>query len=93
MLDTLKVPLLKVDEFLKFSEAVKDLSKRRPTEIEQIVSQLTPPQKEMLKKLLQTRRIVIRNNNNPGAPTQANMVPDQDVQQVPRKLLHIRKRQ
>ena len=81
MLDTIKVPLQKMDEFLKFSDAVKDLSKRRPKEIEMIVSQLTASQKDILKKLLQTRRIVIGNNNKPGiaAGSQPTSIVDTDV--------------
>ena len=72
VLDTIKVPLQKQDEFAKFSQAVKDLSQRRPTEIETIVSHLSPDQKEMLKKLLKTIRIVVGPGNQATQVTTGN---------------------
>lgn len=54
----IKVPLQKTDEFAKFAAAVKELSSR-PNEIGVMVGQLTAEQKEMLKKLIKTKRVVI----------------------------------
>lgn len=65
VLDTIKVPLQKVDEFAKFSQAVKDLSQRRPNDIGVIVGILSPTQKGLLKKFLKTKRVVV-------GPTQAS---------------------
>lgn len=59
ILDMIKVPLQKTDEFAKFAAAVKELSSSRPNEIGVMVGQLTAEQKEMLKKLIKTKRVVI----------------------------------
>ena len=91
ILDTIKVPLQKTDEFSKFSQAVKDLSARR-NDIGAIVQQLTAEQKELLRKLLKTKRIVV----GPGGPQQpAEPAPGfgpGDVSQVPREIVTARRR-
>lgn len=86
VLDTIKVPLQKMDEFSKFSQAVKDLSSRRPGDIGMIVSLLTPEQKDLLKKLLKTKRVVV-------GPTQQmdQNFGQNDVNQVPRIIMQIKK--
>ena len=91
VLDTIKVPLQKQDEFAKFSQAVKDLSQRRPTEIEMIVSHLTPDQKDMLKKLLKTIRIVVGPGNQATPVTAGNGQPS-EINQVPREIIKGKRR-
>lgn len=92
ILDTIKVPLQKTDEFSKFSQAVKDLSGRRPNEIGMIVQQLTPEQKELLRKLLKTKRIVVGSGIQPQPAEAPRVFGDGEVYQVPREIVTIRRR-
>ena len=79
LLDTIKVPLQKMDEFSKFSQAVKDLSQQRPNDIQVIVNLLNPSQKELLKKFLKTKRVIV----GPGQQADNSLGPE-NMSQVPR---------
>lgn len=99
VLDTIKVPLQKTDEFALFSQAVRDLNAQRPNDIGTIVQQLTTEQKELLKRLLRTKRIVVgaglanprvaQPNQQIGGPNGAG---PGDVSEVPRQIVTIRRR-
>jgi len=57
--DQIKSPMTSLDEFELFSKAVNQLAHQRPGEIGNIISMMTKEQNDLLKSLLQTKRITI----------------------------------
>lgn len=108
VLDTIKVPLQKTDEFDLFSRAVKDMASQRPNDINLIVAQLTDVQKKQLHELLKTKRIVVGGNiqgvqqqqqalnNQQMGQFQPGITPNQEVApnaiQVPRKIVKVKRK-
>lgn len=88
VLDTIKVPLQKTDEFAKFAQEVRDLSSKRPKDIESIVQQLSNEQKALLKELLKTKRIVVGSGVQ-QPQTQAQNRGEDGNNPVPRKIVTI----
>lgn len=89
LLDTIKVPLQKTDEFSKFSQAVEDLMSRRH-DYKVIVNVLSPEHQELLKKLLKTKRVIIGNPVIEANGTQPQLL--EQPYQVPRVILKARRR-
>ena len=91
VLDTIKVPLQKTDEFAQFAQAVRDLNAKRASDIGVIVQQLTNEQKDLLKRLLRTKRIVVGSGiqQAPGGGAGAS---NGDVNEVPREIVRARRK-
>lgn len=55
--DQLKSPLVRIDEFALFTQAVNTVAAQRPQELAAILGGLSKDQNLQLKELLQTKRI------------------------------------
>lgn len=92
--DQLKSPLVRIDEFALFTQAVNTVAAQRPQELAAILGGLSKDQNLQLKELLQTKRISLagpgqENGAEPGTNPER---PQWNQNQAARKVLRASRR-